>query len=109
MAGTESAQLPVDGVRASTAVELPADCRLGAQAALQLQCVNALNAGGAVLDGRAVERIDTAALQLLMLFRRDVAAAGGSWCWDGASTVLHEAASLLGLAQILEMPATVPA
>lgn len=108
MAGKKNTQTQPDAARASL-ISLPADCRLAAQLAVKDRCVEALATSGVLLDGSRVERIDTAALQVLMMFRRDMAAAGGSWSWQGVSAVLHEAASLLGLAQILEMPATVPA
>ncbi len=90
---------------ASAALVLPADCRIGAQAALRQALLDALETGGVVLDGRAVERTDTAALQLLTLFQREVQARGKSLSWCGASDALNEAAALLGLAQILELPA----
>jgi ABC-type transporter Mla MlaB component len=52
-----------------------------------------------------VERADTAALQLLVLFRRELQARGGTLDWRGASEAINEAAGLLGLARILELPA----
>ena len=109
MTGKRSAISHAGGDAAPLVINLPADCRLAAQAAIKERCLAALAAGGVVLDGIGVERVDTAALQLLMLFQRDMAAGGGTWRWHGASPVLHEAASLLGLAQVLEMPATAPA
>lgn len=90
---------------ASAALVLPADCRIAAQLALKQALMDALNAGDIVLDGRAVERIDTAALQLLTLFQREVKARGSTLSWCGASDALNEAAGLLGLTQILELPA----
>lgn len=87
-------------------VELPADCRLSAQAALKTQLLEVLERGDIVmLDGSAVERIDTAALQLLVIFQREVAAGDHQADWHGASDVLREAADLLGMAQLLKLPA----
>jgi anti-anti-sigma regulatory factor len=93
------------GEAAPTVVVLPPDCRMAALTALQAELAGPLEAGSVVLDGGQVERIDTAVLQLLMLFRRELRAHGGTLSWRGVSDVLNEAASLLGLAQILELPA----
>ena len=87
-------------------VVLPPDCRIAAQAALKAELLGVLEKGAiVVLDGSQVERADTAALQLLVLFRRELQARGGTLDWRGASEALNEAAGLLGLAQILELPA----
>jgi anti-anti-sigma regulatory factor len=92
------------------AVTLPADCRLAAQAALQAELVAALERGdGVALDASAVERVDTAALQLLVLLRRELTSRDGTLAWRGASAAFNEAAGLLGLARILELPAAGPA
>jgi len=56
-----------------------------------------------------VERVDTAALQLLAVFRREAAARGVAVRWAGASDVLRDGAARLGLAQTLELPAAMPA
>lgn len=90
-------------------VALPADCRIGAQAALKAQLAGALERSAIVLDGQQVERVDTAALQLLVLLRRELDERGGTLAWRGASDALNEAAGLLGLARILELPAARPA
>lgn len=87
-------------------VRLPADCRISAQNALKAELVAVLDAGAiAVLDGSRVERIDTAALQLLVIFQRELEARGGAVSWRGANGVINEAAGLLGLAQLLKLPA----
>lgn len=86
-------------------VRLPADCRLAAQAALKAQLQEVLQPGGIVLDVAQLERIDTAALQLLLLFRRELERQGGTLGWCGENAVLREAASLLGLEQLLNLPA----
>jgi len=56
-----------------------------------------------------VERVDTAALQLLVLFQRELQARGGTLDWHGASEAFNEAAGLLGLTRLLELPAAGPA
>ncbi|KZC17898.1 hypothetical protein RHOFW510R12_11625 [Rhodanobacter sp. FW510-R12] len=90
-------------------VALPPDCRIAAQAALKAQLMGVLERGAIVLDGQQVERVDTAALQLLVLLRRELGERGGTLAWRGASEALNEAAGLLGLARILELPAARPA
>jgi phospholipid transport system transporter-binding protein len=102
-----------DGAAASrdepALVALPADCRMSTQGGLMAELLRALDEHAIVLDGQAVERIDTAALQLLALFRREVATRGGSVRWREPSGALHDAASLLGLTTLLELPACEPA
>lgn len=90
-------------------IGLPADCRMAAQSALLADLLGALNAAATTLDGRAVERVDTAALQLLTLFQREAAARGCAVSWLGASETLCDAAGVLGLTQALNLPAAVPA
>jgi anti-anti-sigma regulatory factor len=92
-----------------TVVVLPPDCRMAALPALKAELEGASAADAVVLDGQPVERVDTAALQLLALFCRERNARGGTLAWRDASDVLNEAAGLLGLAQILELPAATPA
>lgn len=86
-------------------VALPADCRMSGQAGLMADLLKALDERAIVLDGHAVEHIDTAALQLLALFRREVVARGGAVSWRQPSGALHDAAGLLGLSTLLELPA----
>lgn len=86
-------------------VLLPVDCRLASQAILKEQLLGVADARVVVLDGSEVERVDTAFLQLLMLFRRELDVRGGSLTWRGASDALTEGACLLGLTQILDLPA----
>lgn len=102
MAGKQAAKST--GEHAAVVV-LPADCRMATLAVLQAELAAPLGAGALVLDGQQVERIDTAVLQLLMLVRRELDTRGGTLAWRGTSNVLNEAASLLGLTRILELPA----
>ncbi|WP_426700459.1 STAS domain-containing protein [Rhodanobacter sp. Col0626] len=105
MAGKRAAKDTGEEQAVAAVVVLPSDCRMAALAALQAELSGPLEIGAVVLDGQQVERIDTAVLQLLMLFRRELVARGGTLAWRGASDVLNEAASLLGLTKILELPA----
>lgn len=111
MAGKRAAER--DGGRQAAAaalVVLPPDCRMAVLATLQAGLLRALHGAVAVeLDGRQVERVDTAALQLLVLLRRELDGRGGTLAWRGSSAALNDAAGLLGLAEILELPAARPA
>ena len=74
------------------------------------QLYNELNAAliGAkalVLDASRVQRIDTAALQLLAAFAHATRATGLPLRWHAASTALCEAAALFGLNETLGRPA----
>lgn len=105
-----AAAMALDGASAAEAVVvLPADCRIAVQAMVKDALIGTLAAGNAMLDGRGVEHVDTAALQLLMLFQRELKARGGTLGWRGASDALNNAAGLLGLSRTLGLPATAPA
>jgi anti-anti-sigma regulatory factor len=104
--GMEESDAASADVAAAAPLLLPADCRMAAQAALKEDLLGALKAGAIVLDGTQVERVDTAALQLLVLFRRELDRQGGTLHWHGTSHALNEAAGLLGLAQLLNLPAS---
>ena len=93
------------GAQAAAVVRLPADCRLAAQTALKARLQEVLLQRDIVLDVAALERVDTAALQLLVLFRRELESDGGKLRWQGANAVLDEAAGVLGLEKLLNLPA----
>ena len=90
-------------------VALPADFRLAELATVKSELIEAFDAPAVQLDGAAVERVDTAALQLLVAFRREASARGQLPAWLGVSAAIRDAAGVLGLAQALELPATMPA
>lgn len=90
-------------------IALPADFRLGSVADVKAELMEAFDAPAAQLDGADVERVDTAALQLLVAFRREATARGQSPAWLAVSDVMRDAAGVLGLAQALELPAPMPA
>ncbi|MFZ0498434.1 MAG: STAS domain-containing protein, partial [Steroidobacteraceae bacterium] len=56
------------------------------------------------LDVTALQRIDTAGLQLLVAFVRDRRTAGRAVAWHGRASALETAAGLLGLHDMLELP-----
>ena len=94
---------------AAAPIALPVDCRLGALDALAPRLREAVGGSAAVLDAAAVEKVDGAAMQLLVAFRRAAAAGACAVTWSAASDVLREASSLLGLDGELDLPAPMPA
>lgn len=60
-----------------------------------------LNAGAVTIDASTVERIDTASLQLLTAFVREMRAASRPVEWLGRSDALERAATVLGLSAAL--------
>jgi anti-anti-sigma regulatory factor len=77
--------------------------------ALRDQFLLALDTPSSTLEAIGVERVDTAALQLLAAFHRDAQARGRTVAWAGASAPLRDAAERLGLTKILALPAAMPA
>jgi anti-anti-sigma regulatory factor len=72
--------------------------------ALQDELAERLDESGTVqIDASAVERIDTASLQLLAAFVRDLRADHRLVEWTGCSAVLRRAAHSLGLTGALEL------
>ena len=59
---------------------------------------------GMVVDGTRVEEIDTAILQLLASLWRTCRERGIACTWLGQSEALRQAASLVGLADVLQLP-----
>lgn len=69
---------------------------------LQAELAERLDESGTVqIDGSAVDRIDTAALQLLAVFVRDLRAEARAVEWVGRSVGLQKAANSLGLSMVL--------
>lgn len=56
------------------------------------------------LTASELERVDTAGLQLLLMFMRTARARGLPLEWQGVSAALAGGAELLGLADALELP-----
>jgi phospholipid transport system transporter-binding protein len=87
------------------ALTLPQDCTIPAARALKALLVQQLDAAEVVLDASAVERVDTAGLQLLAAFARDRLQAGHATNWQGAEAQIRPAADLLGLTEMLALEA----
>ena len=88
---------------------MPADCRIADVGELHTQLKGALGASQIVLDGAAVDRIDTAALQRLVVFQHEAKKRERQVQWAGASVPLYDAAGQLGLMEALALPAKKPA
>jgi anti-anti-sigma regulatory factor len=85
--------------------ELSASCTVRDSIALKSSLLDLLmDQRPVTIDVRAVERIDTAALQVLCAFVRDRKAAGGKVFWVGCTESFCEAICLLGLQQVLDVP-----
>ena len=84
---------------------LPVSCTVRDSGALKSTLLDLLMEPRPVsFDVRAVERIDTAAMQVLCAFVRDRKAAGGSVQWIGTTENFSEAVRLLGLQRTLDIP-----
>ncbi|HTX04430.1 MAG TPA: STAS domain-containing protein [Steroidobacteraceae bacterium] len=83
---------------------LAAECTVAEAESLKAQLVRRLDEAGPVtVDVSAVQRIDTAGLQLLAAFVRDRRTAGRAVQWRGRAAALDSAAGLLGLRDMLEL------
>jgi phospholipid transport system transporter-binding protein len=96
-------------VKGEVQVAMPADFRIAEVAEMHRQLREALDGSGIVLDGGAVDRVDTAALQLLVVFQHEAQKRNHPVTWAAVSAPLHDAASQLALAQTLALPAKQPA
>lgn len=68
------------------------------------QLVEALASGQTItLDGKQVERADTAALQTLVAFFQDATAENKTVQWIAPSEILCRSAALLGLSELLHL------
>lgn len=87
-------------------VALGADLVIGGAAELHAQLGKALSEQApVVLDAVAVVRMDTAGLQLLQAFVQACNDESREWRWENVGDDLRAAASLLGLEQMLKLPA----
>jgi len=100
-----SIRRPASRPRNDGTLTLGADCTVAEADALKSALASRVAETGAVtLDVSALQRIDTAGLQLLAAFVRDRRAAGRAVAWGGRASALETAAHLLGLHHMLELP-----
>lgn len=102
----ESEPVVVEAPAASTdeeqVVVLAANCSVKDAAALKTSlCALASQNTSVTLDASAVERVDTATMQLLCAFVRDRGSRNQSIVWRGKSQALHDAVRLLGVGALL--------
>lgn len=84
---------------------LAAECTVADADALKAELARRVGDSTPVtVDVSALQRIDTAGLQLLAAFVRDRRTAGRAVTWRGRATALEAAAGLLGLYAMLELP-----
>jgi ABC-type transporter Mla MlaB component len=83
-------------------VTLPGNCTVKDAAGLQQTlCKVAQETATVIVDVAALDRIDTATMQLLCAFVRDRAARNQKVAWNGTSRALGEASRLLGVSALL--------
>lgn len=88
-------------------VVLPASCTLREAVALKETLLSSVDVENALsMDARAVERIDTAGMQVLAAFVRERATQSRTVEWLGLSETFLEAVRLLGLSSSLSIPDT---
>ena len=99
---TESANEPANLPANEPVVVLSANCSVKDAASLKTSLCAVANESAAVtLDASAVERVDTATMQLLCAFARDRIARKQSIVWRGQSQALLDAIRLLGVGALL--------
>ncbi|HMN44399.1 MAG TPA: STAS domain-containing protein [Povalibacter sp.] len=90
----------------AAAITLAANCSIKEVAVLRSQLCAVVDSGEPVaIDASAVERIDTATLQLLYAFVRDRLNSDREVTWQGVPAALTDAARLLGVRDLLCLPA----
>jgi len=90
----------------STSLTLTAECLVQDAGALKSGLARLLTESQPVtLDATAVQRVDTAGLQLITAFVQERALRGLEVEWNGTAPALTNAAQLLGLTSLLKLPA----
>ncbi|MBC7984441.1 MAG: STAS domain-containing protein [Candidatus Obscuribacterales bacterium] len=100
-------RVTLGGVKQLTAYTFTPSCTVRDCAALKVALLDLLRVDGDVtLDVGAIERIDTAALQLLVAFVRDRKANSRNVLWAGSTASFYEAVNITGLGFALDLPIT---
>jgi ABC-type transporter Mla MlaB component len=106
MPAAEAVTAASPAVSGAAAITLAANCSIKEVAALRAQLRAVVDNGEPVaIDASAVERIDTATLQLLYAFVRDRLNSDREVTWQGVPAALTDAARLLGVRDLLCLPA----
>jgi anti-anti-sigma regulatory factor len=91
----------------SAQLQLAAQLSIAQAADLHREFKQRVAGGGPlIIDGTRVEQIDTAILQLLVSTWRACLQQGVACSWQGASEALRGSAVLIGVADLLNFPAT---
>jgi len=86
-------------------VVLGGSCTIHEAAAIKAHMLEQLARPGPYeIDGRAVERIDAAGVQLIVAFALDCLEHGVQYAWNGRSETLEHAIELLSVGALLESP-----
>jgi phospholipid transport system transporter-binding protein len=85
-------------------ITLPAHCVLRDAVTYRQRLLECGNSAAIGIDAEAVERIDTAFIQVLVAFMRGRAADAGPVTWLNISTAFAEAITILGLQSLLAVP-----
>jgi phospholipid transport system transporter-binding protein len=89
----------------SDSFAVAAECTVADAGLLKIQLAKLLDESGIVtLDISAVQRIDTAGLQVIAAFVRERESRGRLVQWHGHAPALSNAARLLGLSDVLRLP-----
>jgi ABC-type transporter Mla MlaB component len=93
---------PVAATAAEPVIVLSANCSVKDSTSLKNSlCALANESAVVTVDASAVERVDTATMQLLCAFARDRSARKQSIVWRGQSQALNDAVRLLGIAALM--------
>jgi phospholipid transport system transporter-binding protein len=96
--------------KAAGPLALPAECLISSVDEIKAGLVQRLDSPDSVtIDACAVQRIDTASLQVIAAFARDRRAAGLPFSWSGVPAAVNDAAALLNLTDTLGLDAAATA
>lgn len=102
LAKTPAPKAKASKPKAPTPVTLPAECVIAAATGLRDVLLGRVgDAGNVQIDASAVQRVDTASLQVMAAFVRDRRNDGLTFEWLGVPACLTEAATLLDLTNAL--------
>ena len=97
-----STRARVSGRKTARALALPEECGIASAAKLRAALLKRVGDKGCVaINASAVQRVDSAGLQVLAAFARDRRAAGLAVEWAGVTDSLARAAALLSLTDAL--------
>jgi ABC-type transporter Mla MlaB component len=105
-AKTPEAETETEHKTAGGMFAVAAECTVADASSLKSDLAKLLDDSGVVtLDIGAVQRIDTAGLQVIATFIRERESLGLEVEWRGTAPALTAAAQLLGLSSLLKLPA----